>query len=653
MRKLLLFLLALVVFIGCNKLESEFSQLTLIQVDIGGKEINLSQPYTQDLPIDRPITLNFSGSIDPASVENNITLYEGNQTVDISTSLISDNKTIILYSSGVLKTNTWYRLVITEALAGINRGVFPGKDIQFKTVLGDLQLVSINIEDSEETKTGRIFNVPVDFNINIKFSSAVERQSFQNAARMTGNNPPALQLQFSNDDKQVTVTGNAPLGYLSKYTFNINNSLKGAEGGDFAGLNRVFYSQIDPTPKFPQISQEELLTRVQEQTFRYFWDFAHPNSGLARERNTSGNLVTIGGSGFGVMALLVGMERGFISREEGVERLEKIVNFLSTADRFHGVWPHWLNGNSGQVIPFSQRDNGGDLVETAFMIQGLLTASAYLNDSNTLEKSIIDKITQLWHEVEWDWYTRGGQDVLYWHWSPEYNWEMNLRILGWNESLIIYILAASSPTHAIDKQVYDNGWARNGAMRNGNTYYGIDLPLGYQFGGPLFFAHYSFLGLDPRNLSDQYADYWKQNRNHSLINQAHAVQNPLGFVGYSEDSWGFTASDNHLGYNAHSPTNDLGVITPTAALSSFPFTPGASMKALEFFYYQMGDRLWGEYGFYDAFNVTEEWYANSYLAIDQGPIILMIENHRSGLLWDLFMQNPDVKSGLDKLNFNY
>ncbi|WP_373492740.1 glucoamylase family protein [Aquiflexum sp.] len=652
MRKLLLLLPVLFVLIGCEKPESEISQLTLIQADIGGQEISLSEPYTQDLPIDRPITLHFSGSIDPASVANNITLFEGNQTVNISTSLIADNKTIIVYPSGVLKTNTWYKLVISETLSGMNRGVFAGKDFSFRTILGALQ-GTLEIADAQLTKTGRIVEVPLSFKATLQFSNPVNRNTLPAAIRLTGTNSPGLQFSYSEEDSKVEITTSAPLQYLTKYNLNIANSLKGAEGEDFAGLNRTFFTEIDPDPKFPKISEEALMNLVQEQTFKYFWDFAHPNSGLARERNTSGNLVTIGGSGFGVMTILVGIERGFISRQDGVERLEKIVNFLGSADRFHGVWPHWLNGNTGLVIPFSQRDNGGDLVETAFMIQGLLTAKVYLNESNPQEKSIQEKITQIWHEVEWNWFTRGGQNVLYWHWSPEYNWEMNLRILGWNESLIIYVLAASSPTHAVEKPVYDNGWARNGAMRNGNTYYGIYLPLGYEFGGPLFFAHYSFLGLDPRNLIDQYANYWEQNRNHTLINQAHAVQNPLGFVGYSEDSWGFTASDNHLGYNAHSPTNDMGVITPTAALSSFPYTPEASMKALEFFYYQMGDRLWGEYGFYDAFNVTEEWYASSYLAIDQGPIILMIENHRSALLWDLFMQDPDVKAGLEKLNFNY
>ena len=213
------------------------------------------------------------------------------------------------------------------------------------------------------------------------------------------------------------------------------------------------------------------------------------------------------------------------------------------------------------------------------------------------------------------------------------------------------MLAAASPTHSIPKTVYDAGWASNGGMQNGNTYEGIQLQLGSAYGGPLFFTHYSFLGFDPRNLSHAYANYFTQNTNHSLINYSYCIRNPKNFVGYSDACWGLTASDNHQGYSAHSPTNDLGVITPTAALSSFPYTPEESMKALKFFYYTMGDRLWGTYGFYDAFNPTENWYASSYLAIDQGPIIIMIENYRTGLLWDLFMSAPEVETAMTTLGF--
>jgi hypothetical protein len=353
------------------------------------------------------------------------------------------------------------------------------------------------------------------------------------------------------------------------------------------------------------------------------------------------------------MALIVGIERSFITRNDGLQRLDKILNFLESADRFHGAWSHWINGNTGDVIPFSDNDNGGDLVETAFLVQGLLTFRQYLNAGDATEQALINRINVLWQGVEWDWYTKGGEDVLYWHWSPEKEWIMNHKISGNNETMITYILAASSPTHTINATAYHKGYARNGAIVNGNSYYDITLPLGDSYGGPLFFTHYSFVGLDPRNLEDDYANYWTQNVNHTRINYAYSVANPKQFVGYSDESWGLTASDNHIGYSAHSPTNDIGVISPTAALSSFPYTPVESMKAIKFFYYTLGDRLWGDYGFYDAFNLTEGWTANSYLAIDQGPIIVMIENYRTGLLWDLFMSAPEIQAGLTKLDFEY
>ena len=405
----------------------------------------------------------------------------------------------------------------------------------------------------------------------------------------------------------------------------------------------------EPPPPDPD---EALMDTVQMQTFKYFWDFADTKSGMIKDRNTS-FYVTTSGSGFGVMVILVGIERGYISREEGLDRLLKIVGFLETADRFHGVWPHWLNPNTGKVFPFSQYDNGGDLVETAFMIQGLLTVQAYFSQDTQKEKDLRSRIQTLWEEVEWDWYRRGGQNVLYWHWSPNYGWKMDMKVRGWNEALIVYVLAASSPTHGIPTEVYHQGWARNGAIQNGNTYEDIVLPLGPAYGGPLFFAHYSFLGLNPNGLSDQYANYQLQNKNHSLINYKYCIRNPGGFYGYSEKNWGLTASDDPNGYLAHSPTNDNGTISPTAALSSIVYTEVQSLNAMHYFYDDMKDKLWGEYGFYDAFNQQSNWYASSFLAIDQGPIVIMIENYRSGLLWKYFMMNDEVKQGLEKLGFAY
>jgi hypothetical protein len=396
------------------------------------------------------------------------------------------------------------------------------------------------------------------------------------------------------------------------------------------------------------LSDSALLTLVQQRTFNYFWKFAHPASGLAPERTPTPETVTTGGSGFGVMAILVGINRGFITREQGLDRLLKIVNFLSKADSYHGMWPHWMNGATGKTIPFSRKDDGGDLVESAFMFQGLLCVRQYFDKNTPKETELRDRINGLWHDAEWSWYTRDGQDVLYWHWSPNNGWSMNHQIHGWNECLIAYILAVASgaPT-----RIYHQGWTASNTFFNGKEYYGMTLPLGFDYGGPLFFTHYSFLGLDPRGLKDRYADYWEQNRNHTLINRQYCVANPLHFKGYGPDCWGLTASDDPDFYDAHSPTNDKGVITPTAALSSFPYTPEYSMQALKYFYNVVGRRLWGEYGFYDAFSESKDWYDNQYLAIDQGPIVVMIENYRSQLLWRLFMTCPEIQDALKRLEF--
>lgn len=431
----------------------------------------------------------------------------------------------------------------------------------------------------------------------------------------------------------------------------------------FLVFNSVLYScsgnSNDPIPPDQnELSDKELLDLVQKQTFKYFWDFAHPNSGMALERSDKNaysgeahNIVTTGGSGFGLMAIIVGVERDFITREQAINRFHKITDFLLNADRFHGAFPHWYYGDSGKVKPFFTEDNGGDIVETSFLIQGLLTVRQYFNQDTSEEKALRDKINQLCNAVEWDWYTN-NRDVLIWHWSPDFEWTINHEIKGYNEALITYILAASSKTHGIKKSVYHDGWTSGSNFKNGSVYYSKwKLPLGPDFGGPLFFSHYSFLGLDPHGLKDNYADYWQQNLNHTLINHEYCIKNPKKFKGYGAESWGLTASDNHEGYSAHSPTNDLGVITPTAAISSMPYTPEFSMQALRHFYYDFDGKLWGEYGLYDAFNETEDWYADNYLAIDQGPIIVMIENYRTGLLWDLFMSCPEVKEGLSKLNF--
>jgi hypothetical protein len=403
------------------------------------------------------------------------------------------------------------------------------------------------------------------------------------------------------------------------------------------------------------LTDEALLDAVQRQTFRYFWDFAHPVSGLIRERMSPNDLdsdfVAVGATGFGVMAIIVGVERGWVSRSDAVSRLLLMIGHLERARCFHGVLPHWFNGRTGEVIHFSRKDDGGDLVETAFLMQGLLCVRQYFDGSGR-EAELRERCDRMWRETEFDWHTRDGGNVLYWHWSPNHGWAMNFEIRGWNEALITYILAASSPTHPIKPEVYHHGWAEGRRFANGKSFYDIKLPLGHDFGGPLAFAQYSFLGLDPRGLCDKYANYWEQNVAHAAIHVAYAKDNPKGFKGYGADCWGFTADDTDTCYRELSPLDDYGVIPPTAAIGSMPYAPEASMRAMRHYLGPLRDRVFGEYGFMSAFSETRDWYSKDVIGIDQGPILLMIENHRSGLLWKLFMSCPEVRVGLTNLGFS-
>ncbi len=408
------------------------------------------------------------------------------------------------------------------------------------------------------------------------------------------------------------------------------------------------------------MGDEDLLDMTQRYTTRYFFDFAEPTTGMARERSNdvNGDIVTTGGTGFGIMSLIAGIERKYITPQHGQETIEKIVSFLEKTERFHGAWAHWYDADTQKAFSFSKYDDGGDLVETAFLVQGLLTAREYFKKGSATERILANRITQLWETVEWDWYTQ-GTDSLYWHWSKNYGWKMNHRIKGYDETLITYVLAASSPTYPIKASVYESCYKNSSYYFNGKSYYGIKLDLGMEYGGPLFFTHYSFLGLNPTGLRDNYTNYFDRNKAHALIHRAYAIDNPKKQTGYGPDLWGFTSSDDpKVGYTSHHPGTDdeNGTISPTAALSSIVYTPEESMQVLKYLYFQKGKQLFGKYGFYDAYNpgmVEGQQVVRSYLAIDQGPIAVMIENYRSALLWNLFMNNPEIQKGLNLLGFRY
>ena len=403
------------------------------------------------------------------------------------------------------------------------------------------------------------------------------------------------------------------------------------------------------------LPDEELLEAVQRQTFRYFWEGAHPQSGLALDRRGPGDhaddRAAVGGSGFGVMCVIVAAERRWITRTAALERLHRMLAVLVRAPCYHGALPHFIDGRSGATLPFTRKDDAADLVETSFLVMGLLCARQYFQSEEPAEQRLRGLVDYLWRDVEWNWFTR-GRDALSWHWSPNNGWAMNLEIRGWNECLITYVLAVASPRYAVDPSVYHRGYATGREFLNGRRHYDIELPLGPGSGGPLYFAHYSFLGLDPRGLKDRYADYWEQNVAQVRINRAHCVANAKQHVGYGPACWGLTSSDGPDGYAGHAPAYDDGTIAPTAAISSLPYAPAESLGAMRHFLKSHGARLWGRYGFADAFNEARGWYADTTLAIDQGPIVVMIENHRSSLLWNLFMAVPEVQSALRRLEFS-
>jgi exo beta-1,2-glucooligosaccharide sophorohydrolase (non-reducing end) len=420
--------------------------------------------------------------------------------------------------------------------------------------------------------------------------------------------------------------------------------------------------------KTRKLNNEEFLTMIQRAHFRYYWDGAEKNSGLALE-NIPGRpeMIATGASGFGLMALVVGAQRNFITRSQFVARVRKVIDFLEKADTFHGAVSHFIDGRNGKVVPFfGPVDNGGDLVETSFLMQGLLALRPYLNNSVEEERKLAARITKIWERVEWSWYRRDSTNqFLYWHWSPQHGWKINHKLIGFNETMITYLLAIASPTFPVSSRSYYEGfaspsqeaqryrmnWGRTASGSNyfnRDLYHGVRLPVGVSSGGPLFFTHYSYFAMDPRMLTDSFTNYFENNRSIALINQRYCSQNPGRFAGYSDSTWGLTGSDGPEGYAAHEPSlhGDNGTITPTGAVASIVYTPAESLAALRNYYYNYGKFLWGEYGFRDAFNLSENWCAEIYMGLNQAPITIMIENYRTGLIWKLFARNPEIQQML-------
>ena len=311
-----------------------------------------------------------------------------------------------------------------------------------------------------------------------------------------------------------------------------------------------------------------VLDRQQKAAFEFFYSGADPETGMAYEGNNRGNTVTTGGSGFGVMALIVGVERGWITREAGVDRVSRIVRFLTEADRYKGAWSHWY-APDGSYVAFGDQKATGDLVESSFMMAGLLAAYEYFDGEDEAETSLREGIDNLYRTVDWSGYTGDSGDGLYWLWYSETD-TYSLKISGWNEALVTYLMALAAPEgHCIDAATYKRGWNLQSFPQRKT--YGYELPLGNELGGPLFFSHYTFLGFDPRFMQDGNAWYWRQNLSHTMVNRHYCIHSAPESFDYGVDMWGLTAcygAGSSPSYSARNPQNDDGVIAPTAALSA-------------------------------------------------------------------------------------
>lgn len=405
------------------------------------------------------------------------------------------------------------------------------------------------------------------------------------------------------------------------------------------------------TPDFAYLDDRSALERLQREAFKFIWEDGDPVSGMAYETSKhwgGPRPVAVGGTGFGVAAIVTAVDRGWITRDQAVARLLTMAAFLrdkSPRKQLHGAFPHWLEAGRGNIVTFGKDDRGADIVETALLMQGLLIARAYFNGPGA-EENLRAIITELWEDVDWNWFTNGEESGIYWHWSEERGFPDNLKILGYNECLIAYLLAIASPTHPISRAAY-NYWTSGKGYQPKNLY-GYTLEASLNGGGPLFLSHYSFIGLDPRRMADAFvkSGYFVRNVKHVLSNREYCITHAPAKNRYNEHTWGLTASLIKGGYAANEPLHDTGTIAPTAALASMPYTPQYSMQMLYHLLGPLKENMWGKNGPYDAFSPRENWYSDGYLAIDQLPIVSMVENYRSGLLWDLFMSDPDVTRGL-------
>jgi len=469
---------------------------------------------------------------------------------------------------------------------------------------------------------------------------------------------------------------------------NINrNTIKSTSGQTLLGVGIVcmFMMACSSTGEpstdstaihLPAVDSPEMKSFTEDlklRTFTYFWDVVDEPTWQTDDRHPTKNFTSIAATGFALPSYIIGVENGYISREAAAERTLNVLEWLWKSPQgpdtegmtgYRGFYYHFLNYESGSRYKNVELST----IDTSLLFAGILTAQSYFDGTVATEARIRALADSLYFRIEWPW-AMDGRTTVSMGWHPESGF-IEAQWEGYNEAMILLVLGMGSPTHPLPDDAWDT-WT--------STYTWADF-YGYEHVnfGPLFGHQYSHMFIDFRGITDAYMSekgihYFENSRRATLSNRAYAIDNPLGFNGYGEYIWGLTASDGpfnesrrHMGktvqvrtYSARGASvdyvNDDGTIVPTAVGGSIPFAPEETLQTLYHMKARFGDKLYQKYGFLDSFNLTwhgQGWFNPDYIGIDQGPILIQLENYESGLIWNLFSRNPHVIRGLKRAGFS-
>lgn len=406
-------------------------------------------------------------------------------------------------------------------------------------------------------------------------------------------------------------------------------------------------------------NDDQFLEYVQETAFDYFWYLANPNNGLVPDRTAVGSACSIAAVGFGLTAIGIGVDHGWISRTQAVARVSATLNTFLNGPQgpavsgtigYNGWFYHFLDMNT--ALRYTSFDTELSSIDTALLLGGILYSKQYFDGTNSDETSIRTMADAIFNRIDWNWMAR-GTDAVAMGWKPTTGFTNFSDWIGYNEGMIIYVLGLGTATSPLPASAWSK-WTSGYNWSTLNGYSFVPFP-------PLFTHQYSHCWIDFRHITDAYMNahdstYFENSRRATLAQRNYCIANPLGRTGYSSTNWGLTACDtpppvNYGVHGAPPALNDDGTLAPTAPGGSMAFAPEVCLPTLRAMYKQFRTHIWSAYGFKDAFNLNPTWYGPDELGIDEGPIVVMIENYRTQQPWRLFMRNAEVQRGLQRAGF--